>query len=549
MLKKKFSKVVLSGLFASLALGLAACGNEGNDLSDSAADGGMTPDEQRIAALVPSAEGQGVEANALTVVTGGNVRLLDPHFSNDSASSLVNNQIFDQLVVQSEDLSLGDDVILPGLATSWELLEDGVTYEFNLRPNVTFHNGEVLTADDVAFSLERASQSPMVAEIVGMIDQVTVIDELTVQVSTAVPFAPFLRHLAHPAASIMNRLDVESVEAAGIEYGTTNTPIGTGAFKFVDALLGSHTTLATNQDFWGEVAVFDELILRNVADANSRSLQLETGEADIVLSIQSSDIDRVRNNPDVNLISVEGLSTNFITLNTSKPYLDDVRIRQAINYAIDTELLLETIMEGIGVLARGPIGPNVFGFNENLPMPTVDLDRARELLAEAGVADGFQINMWANSETAERVAIATAVQAMLAEINIDVIITQLDWPTLLDSSSNNEHEIVILGWGSITADADYGLWSVYHGESPIGAGNRSVYQNLRVDELLYLARNTDDAAARLAYYAEAQELIVYDVPNIFLNHNEVFAGLQPNVGGFVVNPTQSHRFNTVWFAE
>ncbi|MCL1948547.1 MAG: ABC transporter substrate-binding protein [Turicibacter sp.] len=484
----------------------------------------------------------GSDQNTLTVAVQGNPgNPFDPHNSNDSATSLLNVQMFETLVFQTEDLE-----IVPMLAESFEQIDD-VTWEFVIRDDVFFHNGEKLTVEDVAFSLDRGSTSNLVAEILGMIQEVQVIDEHTVHIITEYPFAPLLNHLAHPAASIVNKMDVEEVEAAGGVYGLDN-PVGTGPFVFESFSSGDRTVFSRNENYWGEAPVFEELVVRTITDGSTRAMALETGEIDISLDVVPAEVSRMDSNPDVELLRRANLSTNYIGFNTQNEYLSDVRIRQAISYAVDTEAIVTHIMENIGIPAQGPIGPNVWGFNENLHQYDVDFDRARELMAEAGYPDGgFSLSLWANSETQARIDIATNVARVLEdELGINVTINQVAWSEYLIATENGEADMFILGWGTITGDADYGLWSLFHSSSPAGAGNRSFYSNPEVDRLLELGRSTS-GDERLQAYLDVQEIIVEDAPWVFINNGEVIAGTLLSVQGFVLNPTNAHRFSNVHF--
>lgn len=510
MIKKSGKKLALLAAAALMTISLAAC----------------------------SADASERDHSNLVVVTGGQVApFLDPHSSNDSSTSLINVQIYETLVRQDESLN-----IVPGLALDWNASEDGRTLTFILREGVKFHNGDVMTAEDVKFSIERALSFPIVAEIVSVIDTVEVIDEHTVSITTHEPFGPILNHLAHPAASILSQADVARVDG---DYGAE--PVGTGPFIFDSSQVGTQTVLRANPEYWGQVPQVETLTIRTITEGSVRTAQLETNEADIALSLPSSDIRRLEENANVHLERVEGLSTNYLALNTSRPYLDNVLVRQAISYAIDMDTIMTTILENIGQVARGPIGPNIFGFNPAMQPYPYDVERARELMAEAGYADGFTLNLLVNTETAERISIATAVQSMLAQININVTIEQNDWPTVLQRTGNGEHDMSVLGWGTLTGDADYGLYSVFHSSSPATAGNRAFFANDRVDELLDFGRNTMDPALREQAYHEVQEIVREQAPWVFVNHTEVIAGLQNDVQGFNLNPTNAHRFNTVYF--
>ena len=475
------------------------------------------------------------ESTELVVGQSADAVTLDPHGTNDSRSALVIKQMYETLVIQDEELNLK-----PGLASSWEMIDER-TYEFALQEGVYFHNGALFTARDVKFTLLRALDSPNVSHIAEAIDgeSITIIDDYTIQIATKEPFAPLLAHLAHAAMSMLSE---EAVTAAGDDYG--QNPVGTGRYRFEDWLIGDRITLTRNEDYYGELAKTENLIIRTITEASSRLIELETGQVDIALDIVPSDMSSIENHEALVLHKEADLRTNYIGFNLNKEPFNDVRVRQAINYAIDVELIVETILEGVGEVATGPIGLNVWGANSNLLSYDYDLQRAQELLVEAGYADGFKTTLWIDDDTT-RVSIATIVSNQLGQIGIDVEIVGMEWGTYLEQTSEGNHDMFMLGWTAVTADADYGLYPLFHSSQFGAGGNRTFYGNDRVDELLAVGRSTSDVDQRLTYYLEAQEIIVEDAPWVFLNVGETLIGASEQVNGFKINPSGHHTFYNV----
>ena len=511
MFNKNMKKITMAGLTFAFAIVMTACGgqNERN-------------------------------TNQLVVAQTSDATNLDLHASNDASSSLVLVQIFETLVRQDENMN-----IVPGLAESYELLEDGKTYQFNLRNDVYFHNGEKFTAHDVKFTFLRALQSPQVAHIVDQIDPngIEIIDDYTIKISTVEPYAPFLNHLAHNAAGIMNQ---KAVEEAGDRVN--QRPVGTGPFEFVSWTNGDRVVLRRFEDYYGEKPAFEELIIRAIAEGANRTMELETGEIDIAIPIVASDIQRVEDNNDLKLLRAQNLTTQHIGFNQNKEPFNDVRVRQAINYAVNNQLILDTILEGVGGLSTGPIGANVWGARTDLYVYEQNLEKARELLAEAGYPNGFQTTLW-TSNAGTGPMIVEAVQSQLREVGIDARVEQMEWGAYIEALANGDHDMFIMGWGSVTGDADYGLYSLFHSSQPSSAGNRTFFNNERVDELLDFARSTKDPEARLEAYSEIQEIIVDEAPWLFLVTGETLVGTRKDVQGFVINPNGHHRFANVYFSE
>lgn len=522
MLKNSKRKFLAFGLAATMSLFVTACGSETS--GDAGSNGGTETSQQ----------------DRLVVAQNADAVSLDLHASNDSNSSLINVQIFETLVTQDVNMEIN-----PGLATDWRQIDE-LTWEFDLKEGVTFHNGEPFTADDVYFTLQRALRSPNVAVIVDQIDPdgIEVIDEHTIRISTIQPFAPILSHLAHSATGIMSEVAVTEMEADGTNVG--QNPIGTGPFEFVRWQAGDFVELRRFEDYHGDKPVFSELVIRTITEGNNRSIELETGAVDISLSIQAMDRNRIDADDDLQLLATKNLSTTYVGFNLNKEPFDNVLVRQAINYAVNSQAILDHVLDGVGEVSRGPIGANVWGSNTDEAIYEWNLERAKELMAEAGFPDGFSTTIW-TSNSATTVDIVTAIAAQLREIGISVEIQQFEWGAYIDALATGDHEMFIMGWGSVTGDADYGLFPLFHSSVPAEAGNRTFFANDRVDELLQQGRSTTDEAERLEIYAEAQAIIVEEAPWIFLVTGEVSAGLQGNIRGFQLNPANHHRFAGVYF--
>lgn len=472
-------------------------------------------------------------AYTITVAQGADAVSLDPHRTNDQPSARVMRQIYDTLVLQLEDLTL-----VPGLAESWTQLDE-LTWQFRLRDGVTFHNGEPLRASDVKFTLDRlrdpATAAPA-AFLVTFIDDIVVVDDLTVNITTKVPFVPMLSHLAHTATSILNE---KAVTEAGEDYGT-RVVVGTGPFKFVLWESASRIVLERNPNWWGGEVLPSQVVFRPIPEGTVRAIELETGAIDIAFGLEPLDARRLEADPNIRIAEVETLATHYIGFNVQRPPFNDVRVRRAINHAIDVDTIVEVIFRGQAVRATAPISPRVFGAHPGLEPFEYNPELARQLLAEAGHAGGFNTSIWTNNNPI-RMQIAEVVQAQLGELGINVEIRVLEWGTYLADTAAGLHDMFILGWVAVTADADYGLYSLFHSSQFGDPGNRTFWSHPRVDELLDLARAESDPERRLAYYKEAQEIIHSEAPWVFLVITTEQNGLRANIEGFVPHPAGHHR--------
>ena len=518
-MRKNKKLIILLSMILAFSLAVVGCSSTGgNEPTTGEQPAGETPTK-----------------DTLVVAQGADAKTLDPHASNDSPSSRVIKQINETLVVQNENMELE-----PGLAESWEKIDD-LTFEFKLKQGVKFHNGEELKASDVKFTLSRAKESANVGHIVGAIDTIEIVDDYTVRIATAEPFAPLLAHLAHPGSSILNE---KAVTDAGDDYG--QQPVGTGVFKFVKWTSGDSIELTRNDEYHGEKAKVKNLTFRNIAENTNRTINLETGEIDIAYDVLPSDMSRIEEHEDLTLYRAVNLSTTYIGFNAQKKPFDDVRVRQAINYAVDVESIIGAVMQGVGEQANGPLGPNVWASNQSLEPYGHDVEKAKALLAEAGYADGFKTSIWTN-DNKTRMDIAEIVQNQLKAVNIEAEVQVVEWGAYLDGTARGEHDMFILGWTTVTGDADYGLYALYHSSQFGDAGNRTFYGNERVDELLDKARVAVDPAERETLYLEAQQIIRDEAPWIFLYSGEYLDGARANVGGFVQHPAGHHDLKSVYF--
>lgn len=466
----------------------------------------------------------------LIVAHGADAKSLDPHATNDQPSSRIMKQMYETLVVQDENMD-----IQPGLAETWEQLDD-TTFQFNLRKGVKFHNGEPFKASDVKFTLLRAIDSPNVGHIVGAIDpeKIEIVDDHTIKIGTKMPFAPLLAHLAHTGSSILNE---KAVTDSGENYG--QNPVGTGPFKYESWANGDNVVVVVNEEYYGEKPAIGKITFRAIPENTSRTIELETGGVHIIYDVDPNDVNRVNDNDELVLIRDKNLSTTYIGFNCEKKPFDDVRVRKAINMALDTKTIVDHVYRGTGYQAKGPLGPNVWGSNQNLKPYEFDVEAAKKLLAEAGFPDGFKTTVWTN-ENQQRMDIAEIMQNQLGKIGIEVETKVMEWGAYLDGTAAGEHDMFILGWVTVTGDADYGLYALFHSDMFGDAGNRTFYGNKKVDELLELGRTSTDLKKREAAYHEVQEIINDEAPWVFTWGGESLSATSKKVKGFKQHPAGHH---------
>lgn len=508
------------GLAIGLCLALVACA--GSD--DAGAPEQEVPQDD-------GTESEATEGGDLVAAMSADIVSLDPHGSNDNPSSKVRSLVYETLVYQDENMDLH-----PGLAESYDRIDD-LTWEFQLREGVTFHDGTELNAEAVKATLERVLDPDLASQrafLFDMIEEIEVIDDYTVRITTAYPFAPLPAHLAHDAGGIISLQAIE--EAENGERNLDLEPVGTGPFKIDVWKQGSEITLVKNEAYWGEAANLDSVTLKVVPEQLTRIGMLENGEAHIADRLEPANAERVENTDGVHLVAQPSLSLTYVGFNVEKEPFDDVRVRQAISMAIDTEVINEGIYEGYGTPAKGPINELVFGYKDDLEGLPYDPERAQELLAEAGYADGFSTTIWTNDDNPTRVQTAEYIQDQLSEIGIDVEIELVEWGAFLDATAEGEHDMFVLGWVTVTGDADYGMYSLFHSSNFGAPGNRSFYANDEVDEKLSQAREESDEQTRLELYHDVQEILVEEAPMIYTVFDDFRVGVSDQVEGFIQHP-------------
>lgn len=473
------------------------------------------------------------DGESLIVATIGGPRSLDPVETNDQASSEIMKQVYNTLF----DLNYDTMEPIPSLAESYEFENgDPTRLRIRLRQGVLFHNGEELKASDVKFTIDRDIVSPQINHLANMITNVEVIGDYELVIVMEFPFVSILNNLAHTALSIVNE---KAVTEGGDSYG--RNPIGTGPMKFTRWVEGARIELTRWDSYWGELPRIKNLTMRYISDNATRLISLETGEIDIALNIQPNDISRIESNPDLQMVRGQNLSLNFIGFNTRRPPFDDLRVRQAIIHAIDMSQIRDTVFQGVGSPGTGPIPSRVWASaGDRLPQLEYNPDRARQLLAEAGYANGFSTKLITN-DNAMRRDTAIAAQAMLAKVGIDMELEQPEWAKFLDLLDAGDSEMFMLGWVTVTGDPDYGL-EIFHTRSFGAGGNYSFFDNPTVDSLLDRARQETDRVLREEMYFEAQRLIQEGRPLLYTIEGEDLVATRKNVRGFSLSPAGHHSF-------
>ncbi|MFW6029616.1 MAG: glutathione ABC transporter substrate-binding protein [Halanaerobiales bacterium] len=464
--------------------------------------------------------------NILNYAASSEVVGLSPILTNDQVTSDVLSQVYDTLFVRNPETN----EIEPNLAVDYEAIDDE-TWEIKLREGVEFHDGSPFNAEAVKFTLERIADpevgSPR-ASLVDPIESIEVEDEYTVIIKTKYPYGPFLATLTHGNSAIVSPKAVE-------EHGDLmQNAAGTGPFMVDEWVSGDHISLKRNENYWGEMGNLDGITYKIVPEASTRLAMLESGEIDFLDQIPPEHFDRLKNNPDIDIKIQEGTPIRYFGFNFEKEKFNNDLVRKAVAHAIDQEAIVSTL-NNLGYKSHGILGPRVFGYKEEIEQSgfEYDLDKARELLAEAGYPDGFSTTIWSNSSDSHYKRIPEIIQAELEKIGIDAEIKMQEWGSYLSATQEGEQDMFLLGWSNLTADGSEMFYPNLHSDS-IGGANRSFYDG--ADEYIDPTRTTVDQEERLELLHEANEFLVEEAVMIPLFHQNIVVATRNNVSGLHVQP-------------
>lgn len=454
---------------------------------------------------------------------------MDPQHMSDGASYGITANLYDTLIWINDEGELE-----PMLAKSWEISEDGLTYTFYLEEDVDFQNGEHFTAADAKYTFDRALESSFTSAATSFIDSCRVVDDYTFEVSLESAYAPALSCFGSQYLRIVNQ---KAVEEAGDSFSFDPGLAGTGPYILESWTSGESLTLVANEDYWRGAPAIKQVTVRFISDLNTKNVAMQTGDADMG-SLSLLNIAEIEANSNLTYEIVPGQTVNYIGFNTQTEPFDDPKVRQAISYSIDKEELLLVAQESLlgGTLTAIPVKETGFGFNPDLEVYPKDIEKAKELLAEAGYADGFSCNLYVGNQTM-RLNIATYLQACLAEIGIDMQIEVMESAALQEEIRAGNTEMFIMGANAFASDADLYLYNMYHSE---GSVNFTHTNDSWLDEKLEEARVCTDTTQREALYMEITQYIYdncFDIPNFWINSlyaydKDLVVDMIPNASGY-----------------
>ncbi|MDY5021697.1 MAG: ABC transporter substrate-binding protein [Blautia sp.] len=470
--------------------------------------------------------------NGLIVAIQSDPTGLDPHTVTDRAAGIAIENLYNTLFTYTE--TYGEAV--PSLAESYEVSDDGFTYTLKLAEGVKFHSGNVMTSEDVKYSLERIQTSGARASQMEKISSIETPDENTVVITLSSQYAPFLTYLANPLNAIVEKAVVEENNG-----DINNVDAGTGPFMLAAWNTGSSVDMDAFEEYWeADKPKADTLQLKTITDATARATALRNGEIDMIIDATDQETAVLNGADGVVLETVPGTFWEYLGMNCESESLKDAKVRQAIAYAVDRNAINMSVkMGGATVLTEANIPATHDYYGQDEIYAARDIEKAKALLEEAGVEEGsVNLKLTVGSDWQYQVDAAQMIKQQLAEIGINCEISAMESGVYFDGLNSGDFDLTVCGWSGFV-DADEYLYDLFTTE---GAYNQQNYSNSEVDKLLEEGRVTVDEAARKEIYKEAQKLIAEDAPMAFLYMNSFTVAMRDNVKGYTVHPTAATIF-------
>lgn len=518
---RKLCALVLAAAMASLT----GCGGGSSATETTAADSAAA---ETTAAAVAEGESVSQETDIVAAILV-DFTTMDPMDTSDTLSGGIQRLMMDGLFGFDDNMG-----IIPLLATGYEANEDATEFTISLREGVSFSDGTPWNAEAAKANLDRWGDKELGLKrttlLCNVLKNTEIVDDYTVKVTLESPFGAFIPTLAHPACVIVS----PKVIAEGNEACATN-PVGTGQYTFVEWVAGEHATIALNKDWWGydpEIcggealvdpdAGFKTITFKPVSENATRVAMMQSGDAQLIWPVPTESIKVLESDPAITVGQEEGIVVRYLMMNNQKAPFNDVRVRQAINHAINKEAYCAVVKDGVATPATSIIGPSVQFYKGN-DVYEYDIEKAKELLAEAGYPDGFTTSVLCASTTTN-IKQAEFFQQQLAQVGIKLEINALESAVVNQKvqdvdvpGSEAEVEMYIIGWSPSTGDADWGIRPLLASESmPPMSYNICYYENPEVDQLLKDAISTADDEKRAECYEKAQDIIWEESPLICL---------------------------------
>ncbi len=499
---------------------------------------------------------------------GGDSVGLDPAYETDGNSFMICDNVFEALVAYADEST----AIEPGLAESWDITPDGKTYTFHLRKGVIFHDGTPFDANAVVFSIGRMMKQRNVKffgqgheipeqtrtpeywvsmEMDETVDSIEAVDAHTVVFHLKRVEAPFLANMGMDFADIISPTAFIKNPKEFLRQ-----PVGTGPFRFVQWVKDDRIVLEKFNDYWDKTGgpYLDKVIFRAIPENSVRFLELKTGNINICQFPNPADIPMARSDKNLQLFSQPGMNVGYLSFNhTKEPWKSNVHLRRAIAHAINRKAIVDNIYQGLGQVAKNPIPPTMWGYNEDVPGFAYDPDLAKEELVKAGFPKGEglgEITLWSmpvpRPYNPEGLKVGVAMISDLAKVGISARIVSYDWGTYLKKQREQPEDMDLfqLGWTGDNGDPDNFLAVLFDGMA--SPSIRTQWHNQQYHDLMIKGKITIDQTERSNIYKQALQVIFDEVGTIAIAHSTVIWPATVNIMNFKLHPTASVRMKNVW---
>ena len=504
-----------------------------------------------------------LSAKTLVFCSEGSPENFYPGVNTTGTSFDANSQIYSRIV----DFERGSTNVVPGLAEKWEISADGTVYTFHLRQNVKWHSNanfkptRNLNADDIIFAIERqwkqdnpyfkvTSSNHSYFNDMGLpklLKSVEKVDDYTVKITLNRPEAPFLSDLAMEYAGIQSKEYADAMLKAGTPEKIDQEPIGSGPFMLVQYQKDAVIRYKAFPEFWGGKAKIDDLIFAITPDNAVRWAKLQKGECHVMPYPNPADLDAMKKDTNVQVLEQPGLNIGYLAYNTTKKPFDDVRVRKAVNMAINKKAIIDAVYLSTGVAATNPIPPTMWSYNKSIKDDPYDPEAAKKLLAEAGHPNGFETDLWAMpvqrpyNPNAKR--IAELMQADLAKVGIKAEIKSFEWGEYRKRAQAGEPQTVQLGWTGDNGDPDNFLNTLLGCDASKNNGsNLAKWCYQPFEDLVSKAKAVSDQAERTKLYEQAQVVFKEQAPWFTIAHSVQLKPVRKEVVDFKLSPFGRHTF-------
>lgn len=466
---------------------------------------------------------------------------LDPAVTFDNSAWKITYPTYQRLV----EYDGGTTEVKSGLAKEWKVSEDGLSWTFTLADGNTFADGTPVTAEAVKFTFDRTlkiKKGP--ADVYNVIKEVKVDSPTSVTFVLSQNFPPFLSTLAANYGGIVNPKVMEKEQNGDLGQNfLANNTMGSGPYQLTEWRKGEYIKLSPNPNSSVKPAL-QSIFFKIIPDSTAQRLQLEQGELDIAEGIPNEQLKAIKDQPNLEVLQQPSLFVDYIYVNSTKgnPALQNPKVRQALSYAIDYDALTESVQEGFATQMRGPIPKGLWGHDESALQYKRDVEKAKALLAEAGVTD-LSIDLLYSDNKAWWETEALTLQAFFSDIGVKLNLKKIAYATSREMIDKGEFDLAMGVWSPDFGDP-YMFMNYWFDSNNFGlAGNRAFYKNDKVDELVRKAASINDKAEREKIYQEAQKIVIDEAPYLYLYQKDFLLPVSKSVKGFVYNPMLEGIYN------